>query len=135
MSVPHHVVRCQHYHVTTTVHNAVKAMGGAARALAFLADPCTPEPMIGTQSHHSLSPHTLPLQPSVPHEAAAEDGSDNDGPLAGYILREQGRGEGDPPISPSPFLPHTLLARQYSGGRSEPPIRDGRRQNRSRGPA
>ncbi|GJP58130.1 hypothetical protein CLOP_g20926 [Closterium sp. NIES-67] len=42
--------------------------------------------MIGTQSHHSLSPHTLPLQPSVPHEAAAEDGSDNDGPLAGYIL-------------------------------------------------
>ncbi|GJP44360.1 hypothetical protein CLOM_g3739, partial [Closterium sp. NIES-68] len=24
MSVPHHVVRCQHYHVTTTVHNAVK---------------------------------------------------------------------------------------------------------------
>ncbi|GJP48979.1 hypothetical protein CLOM_g8248, partial [Closterium sp. NIES-68] len=26
------------------------------------------------------------MRPSVPHEAAAEDGSDNDGPLAGYIL-------------------------------------------------
>ncbi|GJP83902.1 hypothetical protein CLOP_g14003 [Closterium sp. NIES-67] len=32
MSVPHHVVRCQHYHVTTTVHNAVNTAGRAGRA-------------------------------------------------------------------------------------------------------